>query len=508
MSKYFQTVLILLFIALISFSSTFAQSELVVDPGFGTLQDVIAADTNASGERLDPDRVYVLKRGGLYLLNGSIENRFHLRIKAEDGDGARPILQPGVQTGGGSSRAFRVRDNLTISGCYITNLDELGGLNDRILRVSADDARVIVDDCHLDYASQSALRLDNENNTVIIKNSIISNIGLMESPDNGRGVDDRGNSIDTLIYENNTFYNITSRIIRDGGGVINYCRINHNTIVDIAQRGCSIGEVVEAQFTNNLVINNGFLGREASSTRSVLEIAPLVDSALVANGAVQSIKVSNNNFYMDPTLIAAQPDSVNEVTLYDSTTTALIDSFSTGVDNIEEAVVFTTRPTLPTTVITDRWDESVTAENRTDMDDGSPTVLGAMPFDFAYPTTAASYTASTNGQPLGALTWFDMVVGVDDYDVVGIPEDYQLFSNYPNPFNPTTKITFNLPRDENVKLDIFNILGQKIVSLVEDKFSAGQHTVDFNANNLPSGLYIYQLQAGKFNSSKKMLLLK
>ena len=508
MSKSFQTFFMLLFSVLLTFSSTFAQSELVVEPGFGTLQDVIAADTNAAGERLDPDRVYVLKRDGLYLLNGSIENRFHLRIKAEEGTGARPILRPGVQTGGGSSRAFRVRDDLTISGCYITNLDELGGLNDRILRISADSARVHIDDCHLDYASQSALRLDNDWNTVIIKNSTISNIGEMDSPDNGRGVDDRGNPIDTLIYENNNFYNITARILRDGGGVIKYCKINHNTIVDIAQRGCSIGEVVEAQFTNNLVINNGFLGRDVTSDRSVLEIAPLLDSTLLANGAVQSIMVNNNNFYIDPALVAAQPDSIDAVTLYDSTTAALVAEFSTGTDNIEEAVVFTARPTVPTVVVTDRWNESVDVENRTEMDDGSPAVFGSMPFDFTYPTSAASYSASTNGQPLGALTWFDMVVGVEDSFVDGIPVEYELFNNYPNPFNPTTKLSFNLPKEEDVKLDIFNVLGQKVVSLINDKLSAGQHTVDFNANNLPSGLYIYQLQAGNFNSSKKMVLLK
>jgi Secretion system C-terminal sorting domain len=508
MSKYFQTIFMLLFFMLLTFSSTFAQSELVVDPGFGTLQDVIAADTNATGDRLDPNRVYVLKRDGLYLLNGSIENRFHLRIKAEDGNGARPILRPGVQTGGGSSRAFRVRDDLTISGCYITNLDELGGLNDRILRVSADDARVVIDDCHLDYASQSALRLDNEWNTVIIKNSIISNIGTMDSPNNGRGIDDRGNPIDTLIYENNNFYNITSRILRDGGGIIKYARINHNTIVDVAQGGCSIGETIKAEFTNNLVINNGFYGFDSEAPLSVLEIYPLLDSALVANGAVQSVKVSNNNFYIDPALVAAQPDSINAVTLYDSTTAALVATFSTGTNNIEETVVFTARPILPIAVVTDRWNESVLVENRTEMDDGSPAVFGSMPFDFTYSTSAASYTAGSSGQPLGALTWFDMVVGVDDSYDVGMLEDYQLFNNYPNPFNPTTKLSFNLPKDENVKLDIFNVLGQKVISLINGKLSAGQHTVDFNANNLPSGLYIYQLKAGSFTNSKKMMLLK
>ncbi|MCF7859823.1 MAG: T9SS type A sorting domain-containing protein [Candidatus Cloacimonetes bacterium] len=81
--------------------------------------------------------------------------------------------------------------------------------------------------------------------------------------------------------------------------------------------------------------------------------------------------------------------------------------------------------------------------------------------------------------------------------------------NYPNPFNPTTQISFGLPESQSVSLEIFNMLGEKIaVLLFNEQLSPGYHSVDFNASNLPSGIYIYQLRAGNFIDSKKMILLK
>ena len=113
----------------------------MVDPGPGTLNTAIFGDTTATGERTDTNTVYILKRGGLYLLDGTIENRFPLTIVVEEGSGARPILQPGVATGGGSSRALTPRADITLKGLYITNLDELGGINTRIIRARGENMR-------------------------------------------------------------------------------------------------------------------------------------------------------------------------------------------------------------------------------------------------------------------------------------------------------------------------------------------------------------------------------
>ena len=93
------------------------------------------------------------------------------------------------------------------------------------------------------------------------------------------------------------------------------------------------------------------------------------------------------------------------------------------------------------------------------------------------------------------------------------PSVFSLEQNYPNPFNPSTKINFNLTVDSKVSLKVYNILGQEVANLVNGQISAGFHTVDFNAANLASGIYLYRLQATgtngqNFTAVKKMILTK
>jgi len=89
-----------------------------------------------------------------------------------------------------------------------------------------------------------------------------------------------------------------------------------------------------------------------------------------------------------------------------------------------------------------------------------------------------------------------------------IPTNYALKQNFPNPFNPVTKIQYNLPEDTRVSLVVYNVNGQKIRELVNDFKPAGSYTVTFDAKGLASGVYFYKIQAGKFTDVKRMLLIK
>ncbi|MFZ2325048.1 MAG: T9SS type A sorting domain-containing protein [Ignavibacteriaceae bacterium] len=86
--------------------------------------------------------------------------------------------------------------------------------------------------------------------------------------------------------------------------------------------------------------------------------------------------------------------------------------------------------------------------------------------------------------------------------------EYALKQNYPNPFNPSTLINYSIKEDGFVKIKVYNILGSEIVELVNETKEIGYHSVEFNASNLPSGVYIYTLQVNEFSGSNKMLLLK
>jgi len=88
------------------------------------------------------------------------------------------------------------------------------------------------------------------------------------------------------------------------------------------------------------------------------------------------------------------------------------------------------------------------------------------------------------------------------------PEKYYITQNYPNPFNPSTKIEFNLPQSGHTNISVFDITGREVASLVNGNMSSGKHQLDFNANNLPAGVYIYKITSGGFSASKKMQLIK
>ena len=90
-----------------------------------------------------------------------------------------------------------------------------------------------------------------------------------------------------------------------------------------------------------------------------------------------------------------------------------------------------------------------------------------------------------------------------------IPDEYALEQNHPNPFNPSTTIEFSLPEDvSNARLTIYDALGQRISQLVNTSLVAGKYSYQWDARNVASGMYIYELRANKFVSIKKMIFLK
>jgi subtilisin family serine protease len=95
---------------------------------------------------------------------------------------------------------------------------------------------------------------------------------------------------------------------------------------------------------------------------------------------------------------------------------------------------------------------------------------------------------------------------------VGAPKNFALMQNYPNPFNPSTTIEFSIPEMSNVSIEIYNVIGELVASLINQSLDAGYHKINFNAGSLPSGTYVYQLKAtgqnGTFVDTKKMLLMK
>jgi hypothetical protein len=106
------------------------------------------------------------------------------------------------------------------------------------------------------------------------------------------------------------------------------------------------------------------------------------------------------------------------------------------------------------------------------------------------------------------VTWNDIPVGVPLEPLAEIPRTYALEQNFPNPFNPSSTIQYDLPGRTHVKLEVFNLLGERVLILVDQLRESGRHAVVFDAGDLASGVYVYRLSAGGSNVARKLVLLR
>ena len=134
--------------------------------------------------------------------------------------------------------------------------------------------------------------------------------------------------------------------------------------------------------------------------------------------------------------------------------------------------------------------------------------VGAVLFDGTTYEMWYDSWAGANSGAIGYATAPDSIptIGITNEGV--IPDRYELSQNYPNPFNPETVIRYSLPKAENVSLVVYNLIGEEVAYLINERKPAGSYTVAWDASNLASGIYFYRLQAGDFVQTRKMVLLK
>jgi hypothetical protein len=125
-----------------------------------------------------------------------------------------------------------------------------------------------------------------------------------------------------------------------------------------------------------------------------------------------------------------------------------------------------------------------------------------------------SFTTTTSGSVAvtrGKTIWNTSVAADSTTDVRiadGVPAAFALKQNYPNPFNPTTRIEYQVAKDQLVSLKVYNLLGQEVATLLNETKAPGTYAVDWNAEGLPSGIYLYKMQSGSFTSTRRMMLVK
>ncbi|MFA5729595.1 MAG: right-handed parallel beta-helix repeat-containing protein, partial [Candidatus Neomarinimicrobiota bacterium] len=269
-----QLPILLALVALVIFSSAtriLAQNEMIVqwDDGSGNivqdaLYNAVMGDTVAGGARANLDRIYVLKAGGYYWNNKTISNNFPLQLIGEEPTGdAHPAVVQMVtdQTSGATpGKMISCADALTLKNLYLIGSDELGSSGYyQPIEVNAVGKRFIIDNCVFERSNFAIVAFaGGSDNDLFITNCVYRNL-QEDVPTQqwcGRSLS-VWTDIDTVIIENNTFFNVNMCAIQIENGAANYLRFNHNTLVNIGRAFTSTTNVwwQEAYFANNLLVN-------------------------------------------------------------------------------------------------------------------------------------------------------------------------------------------------------------------------------------------------------------
>lgn len=483
-----------------------AQREVVILPdSIGALNNAILGDTTATGERIDANTVYILKRNGIYKTTGEIQNRgYTLTIKAETGEGSMPFIQPTAPTGGESSRVFTAINDLVLDGIYLTNVDDFGRYLERMIRINADSITVTANNCWFDGAGQSLFRVDNTGTKIYLRNSTISHIGRTFVPNNGRVVDIRENT-DSVVVQNCTFYNVTSRLLRmSEGRYLTYAEFDQNTIMNLAQRCISFDQSIIMKLTNNIFANPGFLGTSRNSEIIELEDLPvqLID-LIQQQGLTRQIDIGHNLFFTTEQMQDYR-DTLRDQPFYAGDLYDLLLEQPTGPDSTQlvtdltftEPIRFENPPEVNRAVVEGMIFDQFFAENPDNgsapnwdlfsspfnlMVDRRLNIPWQKPYSFSFSPDSYAATAATDGGPLGDRNWnlktFEIVLNTN-------PEIEKNAIVYPNPANGI--IYLKLPPERVKNIRILNISGQVIHS--KENYFKNQ----VNIAQLPAGLYIIE----------------
>ena len=555
----------------------FAQSEMTITwtgtPG--ELESTIVADTMADGTQAHD--VYILEKGRVYLQIDEIivNDGFTVRGEAFDPNDPNDIpatIQP-LPGPDGISRYVTwpgahfhlFGDNAEIT---LENLIFNGSMADQsthvwsVANARGNDQKVVIDNTVMsDY--QITLATFGRDTDFNVNNSIFKAV-----PSYPGGVFFNGfiwgggswmGTIDTLTVTNSSMMNTWGEalVIYEQ---VNYGMVDHTSFVNIVMDPIFYRGGNNMTFKNNLMYNTKMYGQstytfglwgsiEGGSGVMHLNYQDPPDSTALAAGRTwdnmnRNIVWHNNAWVNDDQLLefwqtppwewTVTDENGNDIARSDTmlaiemqniwvgdSAQALIDADASIMeyDNVE------TWPTLQldseylTRMIARMWDFRDNEAHDTFLDewwqyenDGLPTnVQWPIHEDLRYTMNSPAATASETGGPVGDPRWvpFDNVSVEED----GLPETFTLDQNYPNPFNPSTEITFSLVKSSDVKLVVYNILGQAVRELANETLPAGAYSYTWDGNDssglvAPSGVYIYTLSAGSNSVSKKMTLIK
>ncbi len=562
---------LMFFVALVVFlaapNQSFAQApDTVVVPanpiGGPFFNEVIMGDTAANGQRNNPNRVYVLQQTGstdtVYFYNATMITNFNVTIigKTNPTTGMPPVLAPYINADNSVPGTFIKAGSgkITLKYLYLvaTRIDSIyvGGFT---VLTNGDSVTVVADHCVFEQIDKP-IEWHGNGNKLFVTNCEFRNMNNQFWQGNQVMWAIGGVTVDTVVFDNNTFFLLSRSIIGSPKG-IGYFRLNHNTIYLTAS-----GLLLATQLTNAVITNNIFYGVSAHGIDTVNAQKGGANNAHEGFGVIMldtltsllnppyNFKESDRKVVVDKNVyfwpkgfydmwkavndtapgLVLPPQWMNPQTarMFNNKTTwpglsqSNNDSTDPGfdptltvpaVDSLARFIKLIGWVSLKNSGNFRWWQK----RNATPFDVVTQVPSGwkgwnkgyPVPENLAYSNTSLQH-AGTDGKAIGDLNWFpDQLVAVDETPDL-VPTKFELSQNYPNPFNPTTQIKYTIPQSRIVTLKVYNLLGQEVVTLVNQEQKPGNYTVNFDASKLASGVYMYRIQSGDFSLTKKMMLLK
>ncbi|MEM6964034.1 MAG: T9SS type A sorting domain-containing protein [Bacteroidota bacterium] len=487
---------------------------------------VIMGDTTATGERNDNNTIYKLENGQVYITTGRIVNKpeWDLRIEAVDLSDTenKPIITRVPNASGTYPDIMRPEGNVTLRNIWFV-VGERGALEQHDwgkIRYMGDSTRVIADHCIFEKDRGGFFQLRGNNIKLYVTNCILRNGGnrrILQG--NGRGVDARNTTADTIIIKNTIVHNIQDRFFRSQGAMAphNYVEIDHCTAFNVAGRHgfIQLGRVTNAKITNNLFINPIMLGSSPVYTdeqtqpdgdlHKVITLDTLYDNT--------TLTISNNNVFWtsDVTDYWASNDSVSAP---DMLSTLVMDNLGAAASDavFEEQLTLNSVPGSILQYVEDLYADPA-ADDMFDFIVEDDVVAGTAfdsgnlfdfdTFDPCYGGSTQSATASTDGGPIGAVAFCPDLTDVFDVDI----NEALALRIFPNPTSTDLNLTFELQEASQVNIAVMDMSGRVITTILQGQLQSGQHTLNQNiSNRVARGMYFLSLQTDQGMMTKKFVV--
>jgi hypothetical protein len=527
----------------------FSQSVLEVPPktdGQPTaLNEIIWADTLTDGSRIE-DRVYKLERGEIYLWNALLEIDGNLRLTADDDESVRPPMiaaSPHPETGEITEAWLNLTgDNIEVHWNNILfqavapNGDYPGTW---LVFYNGDGLDVIYDNCIFNGFRGGVHNVGETGgvtNSVEVTNCVFRNCRAKWHPFMGQGVMNSAAVYQKIHVINNTFFNHSSYIFFTRNAVEDY-RIEHNTIFGNVIQPVWNFMALNTSFKDNLFFaphsfgvtgeaaEGGWFGDDNPAIISLLEgVAELGDYT----EAGRVVDVSNNVYFVPKkiddywqehidakdSVVVAKPLWINETTqaMFDNDTDYPNLSLANNITDQDPG--FNDEETEEE--IVDRliefndyfaewgWEGEANSVDFHYPQDGEKfNIEWPLPEDLSYSNEALLIASSTGG-PVGDSRWFPEATSIQSKAF----EEDMVLNVYPNPMSSETEISFVVSNPGWISIEVYDIQGKNVVSLVDQEYCAGNYTVRFSGEGLSSGIYFCKMQSGESVKTQKILLTK